>query len=275
MSQWKGASFRKITKSGQAGTESSKIGPNLSQGISLDFLRRIEPFQGLAPTPRAENSCWPLSPGKFSVQACRPAGRRPTASVKRALSSAASTGKTAPHAFQNVLVLLNLSKEFCHLCLRQFRPWAPQEVSARWFAPVVRRSFFIFASGLRPFEGGEGLAPFYGRGRSGALVSDWRPRGSWGEPEEARVHGTLRSHGAEEKTRPIDPMSGKNTSASKKRPIRLEPLHKRTGASPSCPKSVSRPLPLTLVPSVCLLMRMRPLFVGRVECAFHPAINHH
>jgi hypothetical protein len=48
----------------------------------------------------------------------------------------------------------------------------------------------------------------------------------------------------------------------------VRPLNQRTGASPSCLKSVSQCLSSSLIPSVSFLMRMRPLFVGRVQTPF-------
>ena len=48
----------------------------------------------------------------------------------------------------------------------------------------------------------------------------------------------------------------------------------RTGASPSCLRSISQSLPSILIPSVSpIARRMRPPSVGRLENAFHPATN--
>ena len=55
----------------------------------------------------------------------------------------------------------------------------------------------------------------------------------------------------------------------------FEPLDKRTGASPSCRECLLNPCLLMLPFRFAHPMRIRPLSVGRVDNAFHPATGSH
>ena len=75
------------------------------------------------------------------------------------------------------------------------------------------------------------------------------------------------------KKRAIDPTSGKNSSAPRARSG--SSLWRGRAPALHAFRSISRTLPL-LIPSVSLIARrMRPLSVGRVENAFHPAMSYH
>ena len=138
---------------------------------------------------------------------------------------------------------------------------------------VVGPSVFVFgSSGL--FKQVKGWRLF--------MIADawasFRPTLSAAEPDE-REKGTRRPRSQ----KPEDPR--KKTGRSIRCPARIRPLHqarsgfepmdKRTGASPSCLKSISRPLPSKTYPfRFAHARRMRPLSVGRLDNAFHPATDH-
>jgi hypothetical protein len=118
-------------------------------------------------------------------------------------------------------------------------------------------------------------------GRVGAVSA--RPQGPRslvapeGESRRPRIPGFM-SPGTEDprKDRPIDPMCGKNYVRLKRARSRFEPNGQADGRQPFMPASVSRRLSLSLIPSVAPVRGgLRPLFVGRVENAFHPAKNYH
>jgi hypothetical protein len=73
-----------------------------------------------------------------------------------------------------------------------------------------------------------------------------------------------------DKDRPIDPMSG-TEFARKRARTGFEPIGKADGRQPFMPRVSPEPLPLMLPFRFAHAMRMRPLSVGRVESAFHPA----
>jgi hypothetical protein len=76
------------------------------------------------------------------------------------------------------------------------------------------------------------------------------------------------------------PRTPKKTGRSIRRPARIRPLSKSLNRfrafRQADPAPALMPPYLTMpVPSVSpIAMRMRPLSVGRIESAFHPAINH-
>jgi hypothetical protein len=190
----------------------------------LDFLRRIRPYQGLTPTPRA----------LFSF-------------------CAASRLKEAERG-------------------RRRCPFT-------WVPCVDSLVFISSSSGL--FERGEGLVPFSERGRLGAVPPDPGGRGArW-----ARKRETLASTENPRVMSPGTEAQGKNGRSirrparirSQKSPIRFSgPMDKRTGASPSCLKSVSRTPAFETYPfGFAHARRMRPLSVGRVDNASHPAKDHY
>ena len=185
----------------------------IKQRKSLDLLRRIEPYQGITPTPRA-----------FFIFAPLPASKEATGGV----GAAGSPGFS-----------------------------------------VVSLVFISSSSSL--FERGEGLAPFSYRGRSGAVSV--RPRRPRSLVARKGIPGSMdprvMSPGtAAEKDRPIDPMSGKNSPASKEPEPVSSPMDKRTGASPSCLRVSHNPCLLTLPFGFAHAMQMRPLSVGRVTTPF-------
>ena len=69
-------------------------------------------------------------------------------------------------------------------------------------------------------------------------------------------------------------MSGKKFARKRAR-TGFEPLDKRTGASPSCLRVSHDPCLLMLPFRFAHAMRMRPLSVGRLDNAFHPAMDHY
>jgi hypothetical protein len=99
----------------------------------------------------------------------------------------------------------------------------------------------------------------------------WRPRASLrekGNPPRAKSPRTG------EKDRPTDPTSGKKFARKRAR-TGSEPIQ-ADGRQPFiASRSISRSLPSSPIPSVWPIARcMRPLSVGRVEHASHPAKNH-
>ena len=142
---------------------------------------------------------------------------------------------------------------------------------------VVVSSVFI-SSSAGHFERGEGLAPFSYRGRSGASVRPWRPRslahakkGTWRPRTNPRVKPEDRG----DKDRLIDPMSGIEFARKRAR-TGFEPLRIADGRQPFMPLRGSHdPCLQNLSLRFAHARRMRPLSVGRLDDAFHPATPHH
>ena len=82
-----------------------------------------------------------------------------------------------------------------------------------------------------------------------------------------------REPGPRGKDRPIDPTSGMDTPASPS-PNRFRALQ-ADGRQPFMPRVSHNPSLLMLPFCFAHAMRMRPLSVGRVESAFHPAMDHY
>jgi hypothetical protein len=117
--------------------------------------------------------------------------------------------------------------------------------------------------------------------RSRTLGRHFRPTLSAAEPDE-REKGTRRPRIPGSK--PGDRGPGRKTgdrSDVRQEYVRLKELDpaqafgQRTGASPSCLKSISQPLPLNPIPSVRPCDADAAALVGRVESAFHPAKVHY
>jgi hypothetical protein len=172
----------------------------------LDFLRRMERYQGLTPTPKA-----------------------------LFLHGAASR--------------------------LEGNDGAPSGPLVRLGSCVVSLVFISSSSSL--FERGEGLTPFPIAGAR----APFRPTPAAAEPRCAKKGTALHSAKAPEpaeKDRPIDPMSGIEFVRERAR-SGVEPLDKRTGASPSCLKSISRIPAFGIYPfDFANYAAMRPLSVGRV-----------
>ena len=76
-----------------------------------------------------------------------------------------------------------------------------------------------------------------------------------------------------DKGRPIDPMSGIKFARKRPEPV-SSPMDKADGRQPLMPRVSHNPCPLMLPFRFAHAMRMRPLSVGRVESAFHPAMDY-
>jgi hypothetical protein len=75
-----------------------------------------------------------------------------------------------------------------------------------------------------------------------------------------------------DKDRPIDPMSGRKFAIKRAR-TGFGPNRQADGRQPFMPRVSHDPCPLMLPFRFAHAMRMRPLSVGRLESAFHPAIR--
>ena len=133
-------------------------------------------------------------------------------------------------------------------------------------------SLVFNSSSSGPFERGEGLAPFL---RSRTLGRHFRPT-RW--PRSLVARKGIRRPQAKGpdpriKDRPIDPMSGKNSSAKEPEPV--SSLGKRTGASPSCRECLTNPCLLMLPFRFADAMRMRPLLSGALRAPFIQRSGHH
>ena len=156
----------------------------------------------------------------------------------------------------------------------RFRCKMPRQSRRRVFAAgfVVGPLVFVFGSSGCFMQVSEGLAPFHGRGRLGVVCPTCRPRSPTSAKREPGVHGQ-------------EPRTREKTGRSIRRPARIRPLQKspnrfraptsgRASALHAF-KSISRPLPLKTHPfRFAHARRMRPLSVGRVQNAFHPARDH-
>jgi hypothetical protein len=77
-----------------------------------------------------------------------------------------------------------------------------------------------------------------------------------------------------DKDRPIDPMSGRKFARKRAR-TGFEPHRQADRRQPVMPRVSHDPCPLMLPFRFAHAMRMRPLSVGCVESAFHPATDHY
>jgi hypothetical protein len=196
------------TKSKPDGTN-SKAGGTKSKSKSLNFLRRISHFQGLAPTPTPRGFC--SSQGVIA---------------RRLKADAAIQGTPEPHD------LLDRHAAIAH----RERGVSRRPIAARddgaVFAPVSSSALPVFrfrSSGL--FKQGKGWRRFMiadARASFARLVG----RGADEREKETR-RPRSKAPGLAEKDRPIDPTSGKNSPASPS-PIRRRANGQADGRQPSC-----------------------------------------
>ena len=127
---------------------------------------------------------------------------------------------------------------------------------------------FLLASssevkGWRRFMIADAWASFVRPGGRGADEREKGTRGPW--TMSPRTCGK----------RQADRSDVRQEFARKRARTGFEPLDKRTGASPSCRECLTNPCLLMLPFRFAHAMRMRPLSVGRLDSAFHPATDHY
>ena len=183
----------------------------------MDFLRRIEPYQGLTPTPRAFF---------YFCAASR---------LKRGHGAASAR----PVCAGSCVV-----------------PWSSFRVPLAISSEVKGWRLFLIADAraLPSDPGGRGASPM--RKREPGVCGPKSPR-------------------TRDKDRLIDPMSGIEFARKRAR-TGFEPLRIANGRQPFMPLRVSHdPCLQNLSLRFAHARRMRPLSVGRLDDAFHPATPHH
>ena len=132
---------------------------------------------------------------------------------------------------------------------------------------------------LRSLEASEGLAPFL---RSRTRWAPFPPDLPAAEPRCAKkgnpVRGSIPGSKARgprtgNKDRPIDPMSGKNTSASQKARTGFRALASGRAPALHASRSISQSLPSRLIPFVSLMRGGCGRFCRARSGAFHPATD--
>ena len=196
----------------------------LKRTKSLDFLRRIEPYQGLTLAPRAVFIGAPLPALKAAT------GNRPTCHSPRPQSGRSGIHK--PHPLDLEATLDSRSN-----LPTGSRSGAAGNDSIAW-KPGFESFLLVFVSG---FSGPMGQVKGW---RLFMIADAWRRLSDLlaGDPMSAKRDPASRkqtSPGAAEKDRAIDPMSGKNSPAREPEPV--SSLGKRTGASPSCREYLTTP----------------------------------
>ena len=188
----------------------------------MDFLRRIEPYQRLTPTPRA------------FFYFCAPSR------LKRGRGAASAL----PVRMGSCVSLVFVS--------------GPPVLSSKRRAGAI----FKIADARAPFPSDPG-----GRGASFMRKREPGVRGP--------IPGSQPGTGTRDKDRLIDPMSGIEFARKRAR-TGFEPLRIANGRQPFMPLRVSHdPCLQNLSLRFAHARRMRPLSVGRLDDAFHPATPHH